>query len=336
MKRSVWTVVVAVVVLACGCDKKDPLAWQKQAKKKMAVVIDAHRAASTARLQLLAKIGQEIQTAAPAATPSKATGAGDLPKAVKVAESIYAPGDTLLITPRMLIERDPGPPPPLRVVERNELVSLRRYLAEGWRDGGETPESLDRILSRLEGLKYVFVVRMRDYQPPRLATTAAGELRFAPGRVVGDAWLYELGGGKQLGVFPFDIVQDRSAYVQSSHAADEAVRDLEKSLAVDVRLSLEKQLGAFLRGEPVGAGTGPKATLASFERDVMLDLSAKFLAALISKVNIEIGGPHAVVTIHADSPGVLTTARAAPQVKAIVAKVLGDDEPVVKVLGNTK
>lgn len=327
---------MALVVLACGCDKKDPLAWQAEAKKQMAGVIDAHREASTARLQLLAKIGREIQTAPPVTQPSKATGAGALPTAVKVTESIYAPGDTLLMTPGIMIEQKDGPPPALRVVERNELASLRQYLKEGWRDGGENAKSLDSVLSRLEGLKYVFVVRIRDYVAPKLASTASGELRFAPGRVIGDVWLYELGGGKKLGAFPYDIVQDRSAYVQSSHVGEEAVRDLEKSLTVDVRLSVEKQLGAFLRGEPVGVGTGPEATVASFERDLFLALSANYQVALISKVDIQIGGAHPVVTIHADSPGVITTTAAAAKVKMIVAKVLGDDEPVVKVLGNTK
>ncbi len=332
MNRDAWVVAVALVVLAGGCKKNDPLAWQAEAKKKMSVVIEAHRDASTARLALLAKIGTEIEAAPPVTEIER----GKLPGQLTLAESIYDHGDTLLMTPALMVEREPGPPPAVRVVERDQLGSLRRYLNEGWRDGGENADSLDTNLTRLEQLSYVFAVRIRAYRAPKLATTAAGELRFAPGRVTGDAWLYALDGRGKLGAFPFDVVQDRSAYVQASHRGQEAVRDLENNLAVDVRSSLKQELQAFVHGTPVGADSGPAATVKSFERDLYLALTAEFLAALISSVEIAAGSGPPVVTIHADSPGVLTSARAAPRVKAIVVKVLGADEPVVNVLGNTK
>lgn len=333
MRPRAWAVVAALTALPLGCKKRDPLAWQAEVKKKMAAVITAHRDASLHRLDFLELLGRQIAVASPVEEPVRAAGT---PREVTVAESIYDQGDALLMTPELMVERDPGPPPPLRVVERDQLGSLRRYLRAGWRDGGETAESLDRNLTRLEQLKYVFVVRVRDYRVPKLATTASGELRFAPGRVTGDAWLYALDGGAKLGAFPFDIVQQRSAYVQTSHRGEEAVRDLESNLAVDLRASLKKELQALVRGEPVGADTGPAATVKSFERDLRLALAAELPAALIRGVDIQLSGAHPVVTIRADAPGVLTADGAAPRVQAIVVKVLGADEPLVKVLGNTK
>lgn len=236
-------VAVCVVLALVGCNKKDPLAWQAQARAEIEPVIERHRDAAAATLRAIQAAGE----AAMAQPPVTADAGGPLPGGLSLTDLAgTGEGNVLLVNGERAaaLGTRAGGAIAIDVAPGSKLALLYRFTHDGWQDAGESPESLEARYRALSRLTHVLVVRVR-VTTPSSATTVDGELRFVPGEAEGDAQLYELASGTRVGGFGFAIEQAARATVDVLGDNHALARDLERAFHHDVRAELARRFTAL-------------------------------------------------------------------------------------------
>ncbi len=91
---------------------------------------------------------------------------------------------------------------------------------------------------RLQRVKYLLVVRVKDYWP---ATDNFGDT-FSPGRAAGDALLYEIAGAKFLGALAFKATNSDVAVLSESESSEELKKDLGSNMADAIQAQLKEHI----------------------------------------------------------------------------------------------
>ena len=214
------TKLAQVVALAPSVAKLPPVtveAWQLPAGLKLDFSWDPWDPASSARSAYNAAIAHESQLAQPCASDWITW-----PKSVDLFFVSIANAENWLIEPACLLETGKG----------------RR---------GREPvfDTLNSGLLQLESTKYVLVLRMRTLLRPGLvsAELEANKMEsFEPGRIAGDAVLYEIATGAHLGGFAFDI----------SNKSEVEVRDTRVTAQLELELTGNLKSEIVARLKPLG------------------------------------------------------------------------------------
>src|SRR6266545_1794455 len=118
-----------------------------------------------------------------------------------------------------------------------------------WLHGVKDVEAaqVNAAFDRLAATKYALIVRIRTAARPTLVESEikAGELEtFHPGRVAGDALLYEVASGRLLGGFAFDVTSTEKVevYDRDMHS------QLESSLLTDLGSAMRDKIGKLPPG----------------------------------------------------------------------------------------
>lgn len=337
MRTSSRAAVLAVCVLATawstsGCEKKDPLAWQKQAAAALQPVIEKHRPTAQAKIDALKAIALE----AGALPPVEAREGAALPVTPKA--TLFSPnarsekGNALLVNVETLAggaDAADG----VRLAKGTWIKSLERYLTSGWYDSGNQPPYVDQKFEELAGLKLALVARVHQYKAPSLVV-AGGEQRFEAGRARGDVLIYDIDERKRLGAFPFEVVQRDTASVNVKGSSESAARELEENFRVDLNASLRKELAAFVDGAagPASPGIAKNAAVSRFAERMKVELASFHLVAGIQDIQIDTTSAVPRVTLIADKTGpLLSGGSVKPEVVEIARKVLGAESPIVEV-----
>ena len=328
---------IGLVILLCGaCQEKT--AAQREAllgpggkgrmptPQERQVVVDKHREAATAMLKRLRAIGQEAMAAGPVQAREPTTVAG--PLQITLLDNVsFKVGDQVLLANAELLASDTFWTNTAKV-KLNGPATFARKLEEamqrGWDGPMDTADSVEQRFTAWTGLQYAFIVRVRDYQPPKMAT---GE-RFEAGRASGDVLLYDLATGKRAGGFPFEAGQSDEASVRGKSVQ----ADLVSSFVIGLEFTLKAEAAAYLAGKPGPASPGAAAQhdQEKFADKIRNAIAVETLGSGIEHIEITAAAGKITVTIHADNPLGLADrdGKVAPAIVDKVRQILGADADV--------
>ncbi|MBX5482798.1 MAG: hypothetical protein IRZ16_13300 [Myxococcaceae bacterium] len=317
---SLIPVVVALTVLP-GCKPKYPTVEEmaEQRRQKFAAILDAHRAASTAQLKALHAIAREALAAPPVTAFEPPSGPVD--------EAL-----TLLRNVEVLAGADHSAKLELpRETDGLNCAVLEQALnTPGYND--DISFSLENHLKRLEALRFVALVRVRDYTPPKVVM--AGQ-RFEGGRASGDVLVYALDSRQRVGAFPFEIFQNDHVSVRGKTEVD-IQRELDSNFASDVQIKVKRAFGDFIdhKVPSTAPGVAQAQESARWENKVELAILETGLLGGVEKVEVDpAAGERPAVIVHAKYPDALRMkdGSARSEVTEAVKKVLGR-EAVIRIV----
>jgi predicted small lipoprotein YifL len=243
MPRRLVVVVVVVVVRvvalsACGASGPTP-----------DQVIARHRPAAQARVDALAGVGRTL-----AGVPPVYEDRVELVGAVRFhddgadrANAGLALAEDFADLAR--VDRDL----PMRLEPVPFWEDALALLGKGTNASGGRPSAdvAERALARFEAVRWLFVLRQIDYEPPILGEGA----RFRPGRWAGEVVAFDLDAGRPLGGFALAVASDANARVSydAKAAPDQQRRQKESWLRANLRQAARAQLHARLAAVLPGA-----------------------------------------------------------------------------------
>jgi hypothetical protein len=113
------------------------------------------------------------------------------------AEDVASPGDAKAVHLRTL---DSAP-----LLHCGSLISKGQFFGDSVKK--PSPSVTEQYLSACERLKYVLVIRLREFRPPELALEAK---KFAPGEYKAEVLVFDLLGGEYLGGYLVNALNEPS------------------------------------------------------------------------------------------------------------------------------
>lgn len=236
-----------VLALALGCSNKDPLAWQEEARKAAAPVVDEHRDAATKKIEALTALGK-MAVDAPRVTVAETAYIED---DFEITDKLGKKGNLLMIGAQRAADPTADLRPqnvPFHVFGSPEIKILHTFMTKGWKDAGENPKSLEYKFTSLEGLKFVLAVRVHEYQAPKVTLAPGDKLAYEPAQLGGDAQLFDFEGGKRLAAFPLSVTQKMDAVVNLEQEDEKLIAELEDAFRIEIRKALEEGLESIRAG----------------------------------------------------------------------------------------
>jgi hypothetical protein len=319
------TLVLAVCSSACK-EKYDGPTWQEKQQAEVAPILEEYRDQAKARLELIKQIGKAA-TDAPRVSAVSPSTIGDVK--LVIANDFTSPGDTVVANIEWAVapDLDSTSGMKFRLTEPPGLRILSKWVATSIKAEEGDAKSVERKFTLMLLKKYALILRVYEVTKPSTSGLAGGKLRYSPGRVVGDAQLFDIATAKSVGAFPFDIVQSGDASV--SPGDDEEVA-LSESLRIDVLYKVRGKLETLVAGGEVQDGDGAAGAADGFKEKILFAFNTPdFLTAFVDKVEFGEREGSMLVTIYAMTPSRLEDQM--DKVKSIVAEALGVDDAIIEI-----
>lgn len=317
---------LGAVVVTTGCKKEYPSydEMREEHRRQVKPILDKHRTVATAKIEAIQSCAKDAKDAPPVVEPEPTKQPITTPENKDELEQ----SGILLANLEWAMTVDGTNGASIDYPTELPVYLLAAALKDGHAyDRGYSVENIDEQFGKLQNMKQLMVVRIRDYTPPK-PVFLGGEQRFEGAKAIGDVLIYDLDAKQRIGGFPYEAVQDHTAKIKRGASDDEARKDLERYFTTDFKYAIRNELAAYAQGKsgPAAPGVADYESLRGFGERIRSQIAMEFLLAGARKVDVTTGDDgKAVVTIHAESPELLVRKSGAlvPGLSELVEKALG-------------